>query len=152
LVRIDLAGHNHHPDQKDGSNDPECEFSLPALTYHKTVSKTYLTTLNTSQLTDIPLLQVCKCIPSWPLGAVAEHICIALIVDIRSRKQLYRRADYACDEEHEEDKGEQHHSAGKESALRDEDDFDDDEDEGKGADGDAVGHDPVKALVYAQRA
>ena len=32
LVRVDLASHNHHPDQEYRPDDPECEFSLPALT------------------------------------------------------------------------------------------------------------------------
>jgi hypothetical protein len=33
LVLVDLARDNHHPDEEDGSDYPEGEYGLPALTY-----------------------------------------------------------------------------------------------------------------------
>jgi hypothetical protein len=38
LVLIDLTGHNHHPNQEHGSNDPKCECGLPALTCTQSIS------------------------------------------------------------------------------------------------------------------
>lgn len=98
---------------------------------------------SSSLLTDIPLLQKRQRIRIWTTTIIPKHIRIALIIDIRAREKLYRGADYACDEEDEEDEGEQHHGAWEEFALCDEGDFDEDEDYGQRADCDAVGHDPI---------
>jgi hypothetical protein len=100
-----------------------------------------------SELTDILLLQIRQCISIWPLIRTVEYIRITLIIDIRSRKQLYRRADDACDEEHKQDKREEHHGAWDKATLRDEDDFNDDEEDGEGADCNAVGHNPRDRLA-----
>lgn len=138
-----MTRHDHHPNQKYTADDPESENSLPALTY-SLVSPNPIKTLPTSPdiLTNVPLLQKRQRIRIRPTHIIPKHIRITLVVDIRARKELYRRSDYARDEEDEEYKGEQHHGAWEQFSLRDEGDFDDDEYYGEGADGNAVGHDP----------
>ena len=96
-----------------------------------------------SELTDIPLLQKRQRIEIWPISVIIEYICIALIVYIWAGEELYRCPDYACNEQDEQDKREQHHQPREQFALGNVYDFDDDEDDGERADGDAVGHDPV---------
>jgi hypothetical protein len=129
LVRVDLASHDHHPDEEYHTNDPEGEFSLPALA-------------------DIPLLQKRQRIPTRPLRIAVEDVLIAQVVDIGAGKELYRSTDYACDEEHEQDKGEHHHGAWEQFPLRNVDDFDDDEEYGDGANGNAVGHYPWHSQAH----
>jgi len=102
-------------------------------------------------LTNIPLLQKRQRIQIRSARAVPKHIRIALVIDIRAREELYRGSDYACDKEHEEDEGEEHHGAGEELPLRNVDDFDDDEYYGERADGDAVGHDPVEGVLASEQ-
>ena len=102
-------------------------------------------------LTDIPLLQEGKRVPVRPIDVIIEHICVALIVDVWTRKELYRGADDAGDEEDEQDEGEQHHGSGEELALCDVDDLNDDEYQGERAYCDAVWHDPGRTLVCASR-
>ena len=149
LVRVDLAGHDHHPDQEHRPDDPECELGLPALACSIISSTSVVKSRRT--LTDIPLLQEGKRIQVWPIDIIIKHICVALIVDVGTRKELYRGADDAGDEEDEQDEGEQHHGAGKELALCDVDDLNDDKYEGERAYRDAVGHDPGGTLACASR-
>jgi hypothetical protein len=54
-------------------------------------------------LTNIPLLQVRQRIRPRPARRIVKYICIALIIDIRTRKQLYRSPDYARDEQDKQD-------------------------------------------------
>jgi hypothetical protein len=63
------------------------------------------------KLTDIPLLQVRQRIRTRPARRIIKHIRIALIIDVRASKQLYRSPDYARDEQHEQDEAEKHHGA-----------------------------------------
>jgi hypothetical protein len=102
-------------------------------------------------LTDIPLLQKGKRVPVRPIDIIVKHICVALVVDVWTRKELYRGANDASDEEDKQDKGEQHHGSGEELALCDVDDLNDDENQGERADCDAVGHDPGRTLACASR-
>lgn len=103
------------------------------------------------KLTNIPLLQIRERIQTRAIRRVVKHIRIAQIVNIRACEQLYRSSNDAGDEEHEQDEGQQHHGAREQAALGDEDDFDDEEEYRERADGYAVGHDPVDALVTAWR-
>jgi hypothetical protein len=102
-------------------------------------------------LTDIPLLQKGKRVPVRPIDIIVKHICVALVVDVWTRKELYRGANDASDEEDKQDKGEQHHGSGEELALCDVDNLNDDENQGERADCDAVGHDPGRTLACASR-
>jgi hypothetical protein len=85
--------------------------------------------------TDIPLLQKRQRVRIRPRYIIAEHIRIALIINVWPCEELDRGANNAGDEKHEQDEREQHHSSGEQLALRDEGDFDDDEDYGERADG-----------------
>lgn len=116
-IRVDLARHDHHPDKKHAAYDPERKDCLPALTYspisHKIPSYTQPPTTRWREqvLTDIPLLQKRQRIRIRAICPIPKHIRIALVINIRARKQLYRSADDARDEQHEQDEGEQHHGA-----------------------------------------
>jgi hypothetical protein len=143
LIRIDLTCHDHHPHQKDCSNDPKRKLSLPALTYQTPISPIIPLLHQISRLTNILLLQIRQSISIRPLIRAVKHIRITLIIDIRSRKQLYRSPNYTSDEEYQQDEREEHHGAWDEAALRNEDDFNDDEEDGECADCYAIRHDPV---------
>lgn len=126
MVRIDLTGHDHHPDQEDASDNPEGELGLPALT-------------------NIPLLQKRKRVAIGPRTRRRRSIedkLIAQIVDVGPRKELQGGADDADDEEDEQDEGEEKHEPREQLALRNVGDFDQDEENGERANGDAKGHDP----------
>lgn len=75
---------------------------------------------------------------------MAKDVRVALALDVALRaEELDRGLDEAGDVEDEEDEGADDDEAGQHAALVDEQEHEDDEDDGEGADGDAVGHDPV---------
>jgi len=130
LIRVDLARHDHHPDEEYGPDDPEGEFGLPALT-------------------DIPLLQKCQRFDIRSTDAIVEYISIALVVDVWTGKELDRSTDDAGDEEDEQNEGEQHHDARKQFALCDVDDFNDDKDYRESADSHAIRHYPWRSEAHS---
>lgn len=82
LILVDLTRNHHHPNREHGSDDPECENGLPALT-------------------SILLLQPRQRLHIRAPLPIIEHKPIAQIIDIRAPEQLNRRAHNPRYKQHE---------------------------------------------------
>lgn len=121
LVPIDLIGHDHHPEIKDGADNLKGKGRLP-------------------RLADAVGLQ-----PGQRRFALAragpDQVAVAADA-LLGAVQQNRRLDQAGEPEHEQDEGAQHHDSRQEQPLRDQDEHGEEEDEREGGHGDFVREDP----------
>lgn len=100
------------------------------------------------KLTNAILLQPRQRIDAGPELLIIIHVPLTSGVDVGpGAEHLDARLDDAGDEEHDEDEAADHHDAGQQAAIGDQDDFDEDEQDEQAADSDAKGEEPVPQSV-----
>lgn len=97
--------------------------------------------------TNILLLQPCQSRECRPFTLIVIHISIAAVVNAPVTKQLYRRRDNPCQEQHKQDKRADDHDARLKLALSVEHKLNKDEYKQEGTNGNAIGKEPVIIVV-----